>query len=47
MLMSYATYASNEPDICTPRFHITFLLLIWQLLSFTVMLHRIKNRVFG
>lgn len=26
MLMSYTTYAFNEPDICTPRFHITFCL---------------------
>ena len=24
--MSYTTYAFNEPDICTPRFHIAFCL---------------------
>jgi len=26
MLMSYTTYAFNEPDICTPRFHVAFCL---------------------
>jgi len=26
MLMSYTTYAFNEADICTPRFHIAFCL---------------------
>jgi hypothetical protein len=47
MLMSYTTYAFNEPDIGTPRFHVSFLLVIWQLRSFTVTLHHSKNREFG
>ena len=45
--MSYTTYAFNEPDICTPRFHIRFLLMVWQLRSFTVRLRHSKYREFG
>jgi len=47
MLMSYITYAFNELDVCMSSFHVSFLLVIWQVQSFTVRLNQSKNRAFG